>query len=400
MLAIRDELTAAAVMVELDGTVRRLVLFPPDLSREQLATVAQTADADVVVSDELIDVPLDVRLLNTTAIRDAGRELAPACETEWILLTSGTTGSPKLVEHTLASLTGAMNAGAHSGIVWGTFYDIRRYGGLQIFLRAVVAGTPLVLKGAQEGTGDFLYRAAQEGVTHILGTPSHWRSALMTGAADVITPRYVRLSGEVSDQGILNQLRQQYSNAEVVHAFATTEAGVGFTVEDGRMGAPRNILTSNPAVEIKVQDGTLRIRSNRTATRYLNRGIKALKDDDGFVNTGDVVEEREGRLYFAGRKDGIINVGGLKVYPEEVEAVINRHPKVNVSLVKSKKSPIMGSLVVADVMLRNGFENTVELRREILDFCRNELAHHKVPAAIHFITTLQVGAAGKLVRHA
>src|SRR5208282_6784632 len=105
---------------------------------------------------------------------------------------------PKLVVHTLESLSGAIGSGASStdGVVWSTFYDIRRYGGLQIFLRAALTGTSLVLSSAQESTADFLERAATHGVTHISGTPSHWRRALMSSAAHLITPEYVRLSGE------------------------------------------------------------------------------------------------------------------------------------------------------------------------------------------------------------
>ena len=75
---------------------------------------------------------------------------------------------------------------------------------------------------------------------------------------------------------------------------------------------------------------------------------------EGFVDTGDALELRGDRYYFVGRRDGIINVGGLKVHPEEVEAVINRHPRVRMSLVRTRKNPITGALVVADVVLNTG----------------------------------------------
>ena len=78
----------------------------------------------------------------------------------------------------------------------------------------------------------------------------------------------------------------------------------------------------------------------------------ALTDADGFVDTGDMVEQRGDRLYFVGRRSGIINVGGLKVHPEEVEAVINRHAGVRMSLVKARANPITGAIVVADVVPR------------------------------------------------
>ena len=85
--------------------------------------------------------------------------------TEWILLTSGTTGVPKMAVHTLSSLTGAIKGDGRrgDGVVWSTFYDIRRYGGLQIFLRALFDGASLVLSSAEESTGDFLTRAGAHG---------------------------------------------------------------------------------------------------------------------------------------------------------------------------------------------------------------------------------------------
>jgi len=272
---------------------------------------------------------------------------------------------------------------------------------LHIFLHAALTGTSLVVSSAQEPTADFLARAAAHGVNHISGTPSHWRRALMSPWAGRIAPEYVRMSGEIVDQSILNQVQSQYPQARVAHTFASTEAGVGFNVNDGLMGFPAETLVSNPEIEMKVKDGTLRIRSTRTAFRYLGADAPVLKDAEGFVDTGDTLELREGRYCFTGRRDGTINVGGFKVHPEEVEAVINRHPDVVMSLVKAKKNPITGALVVADVVLKSpslGESGTAALQRNILQFCRGELAPHKVPAAIDFVPMLTIGESGKLVR--
>src|SRR5213596_871643 len=90
-------------------------------------------------------------------------------------------GAAEDVVHTLSSLAGAIQADstAPQQVLWSTFYDIRRYGGLQIFLRALLGGGSMVLSSAGESTGDFLFRAGAHGVTHISGTRSHWRRALM-----------------------------------------------------------------------------------------------------------------------------------------------------------------------------------------------------------------------------
>jgi acyl-coenzyme A synthetase/AMP-(fatty) acid ligase len=318
------------------------------------------------------------------------------------MFTSGTTGAPKMVVHTLAGLTGAIRRNAaHDGpVVWGTFYDIRRYGGLQIFFRAVIDGGSLVLSDATEAVADHLMRLGRHGVTHVSGTPSHWRRAIMSPSARAMTPRYVRLSGEIADQAILDHLAAVYPEARIGHAYASTEAGVGFEVVDGLAGFPAGMLGRLPSgVDMKIEQGTLRIRSNRTALRYVGGGASALADADGFVDTGDIVELRDGRCHFMGRSNGVINVGGLKVHPEEVEAVINRHPQVRMSLVRARRNPITGALVVADVVLREDrMASAGEVEQEILRLCRAGLTRHKVPSAIRFVPALAVATSGKLAR--
>jgi acyl-coenzyme A synthetase/AMP-(fatty) acid ligase len=407
LIAATDQAVAGLALLELDGIARRVVLYPPDLPLDHLPYVIEHAQVDAIVCDRAFGnaaspdrdfIPCD------NPVQPDSCDRSRTLETEWVLLTSGTTGRPKMVMHTLTSLTGAVGPGTaqNAGIVWSTFYDIRRYGGMQIFLRAVVTGTSLVLGGAQESTADFLTRAGANGVTHISGTPSHWRRALMSPAANRIDPEYIRLSGEIADQGILNSLRAFYPKARIGHAFATTEAGVAFDVKDCQAGFPAESIAATPGVEMKVVEGTLRIRSSRTAIRYLGEGVPVLKDVEGWVDTGDVLDLREGRYYFSGRRDGTINVGGLKVHPEEVEAVINRHPQVQVSRVRTKKNPITGALVVADVVLRplagETGDSPRELQQNILLLCRETLASHKVPTAINFVASLEISETGKLIR--
>jgi len=391
LVVARDQLDAALALIELDGTARRLILATPDLPSEHLPALVADADVDTIVS-ERHDFPIS-----------DSRFLMP---TEWVLLTSGTSGAPKMVVHTFASLTAPIGHSLAQGadVVWGTFYDIRRYGGLQILLRAVLGHGSLVLSGAGEPVGDYLARLGAHGATHISGTPSHWRRALMSPNARAIAPRYIRLSGEIADQGILNALRSFYPGAVISHAFASTEAGVGFEVSDGLEGFPASMVDAAGDVPIRVDDGSLRIRSAGNAVRYLGGEQQArLADADGFVDTGDIVERRGDRYYFLGRRSGLINVGGLKVYPEEVEAAINRHPAVRMSMVRSARSALTGSLVAAEVVLKKepaAGGRSVDFKREILQICHDSLAPHKIPATIRFVPSLEMAAAGKLARHA
>src|SRR3984893_1485336 len=111
---------------------------------------------------------------------------------------------------------------------------------------------------------------------------------------------------------------------------------------------------SRDGVEMKVEDGSLRIRSTRTAHAYVGQNAAALTDGDGFVDSGDIVELRGERYYFVGRRGGIINIGGLKVHPEEIEAVINRHAEGRMSRARSRRSPITCAPVICDVILADG----------------------------------------------
>jgi acyl-CoA synthetase (AMP-forming)/AMP-acid ligase II len=410
LLATASQLTSALALIELEGLARRIVILPPDADPAHLAAVMATAGVEAAVIDE--GTP-DQRAFDGLALVACSPLIEPLAEalpasvhTEWVMLTSGTTGVPKMVRHDLATLMSALVAPspADGADVWGTFYDIRRYGGLQIYLRAVCGGAALVLSSAGEAVADHLARLAAQGVTHLSGTPSQWRRALMmVPAVEAIAPRYVRLSGEIADQAVLDGLRAAFPKAIVGHAYASTEAGVAFDVNDALAGFPADYIgVVRNGVAMKIVDGTLRIRSCGAAKGYV--GGEPLVDAAGFVDTGDIVERHGERFYFAGRRGGIINVGGLKVHPEEIEAVINRHPSVRMSLVQGRQNPVTGAIVVADVVLKaeglaaEKSPQQIALKDDILKLCRETLPRHKVPAAISFVPALKVAATGKLIR--
>ncbi|HEV2703006.1 MAG TPA: AMP-binding protein [Steroidobacteraceae bacterium] len=401
-----DPFTAAILLIELDGVARRMVLCPPDLSPAHFPQIVREAECDAWIGDPSPAAGLGIGTVAVPAPPSAtGASRRFTHETEWVLLTSGTTGAPKLVLHTLATLTNAIagKAPPAPGTVWSTFYDIRRYGGLQILLRGLLGGS-LVLSSPRETVSDFLGRAGAAGVTHISGTPSHWRTAMISGATAKINPRYVRLSGEIADQAVLDALRRVFPGAVVAHAFASTEAGVGFEVTDGRSGFPATLLSApDLPAELDVKEGRLRLRSRGGGLCYLGKDATPLRAADGFVDTGDQLELRDGRYHFMGRSGGVINVGGQKVHPEEVEAVINSLPWVQISRVAARKSPITGAVVVAEVVpsalvTGGGAVPGEETKLAIVEACRQALPAHKVPASIRFVSALEVGPSGKLIR--
>jgi acyl-coenzyme A synthetase/AMP-(fatty) acid ligase len=400
LLCIGDMAKTAAALIDLDGCARRIVLCPPGWDYAALAAAARDAEVDALAYD-------DERAMPPISVRDAvlcGLPLRPlhsprveAHETEWILPTSGTSGPPKLVVHTLRTLMGAITDAPLQQ--WATFYDVRRYGGLQILLRALAGRGSLHLTGAGEDVGSALSRFAGAKITHISGTPSHWRNVLMSGKGHRIDPDYVRLSGEIADDAVLRALRTLYPRARIEHAYASTEAGVVFAVDDGKSGFPASWLECDEPIQMRIVDGALCVRSDRRALRFLGPTSLPIIDGDGFVDTGDQVEERDGRLHFVGRRGGVINVGGAKVHPEKVEAVLNAHAAVRASRVYGRKNPVTGSVVFAEVVLCDERAAHAECEREILAACRALLPRHMAPAGIRFVANLPITEGGKLFRH-
>ncbi len=398
VLHVDDMASVAAALIDLDGLARRIVLCPPGWGRTEVESAARDAEADALVFDEGVSPSTELAIMAPCRLPVRPSEIQPTreLETEWVLATSGTSGPPKLVVHTLKTLTGAISPAPLQQ--WATFYDIRRYGGLQIFLRALSGEGSLTLSGAEESVDAFLIRMNAAGVTHISGTPSHWRKVLMSGQARRIDPEYVRLSGEIADDAVLEALGALYSRARIEHAYASTEAGVVFTVGDGKAGFPADWLEREGGVEMRVVDGALQVRSDRRALKFLGANAAPIADNEGFVDTGDMVERRDDRLYFVGRRGGVINVGGAKVHPEEVEAALNGHPAVRASRVFARRNPITGSLVMADVVLRDGTTPREGLERAILASCRQRLPAYKAPVKLRFLDELSLTSGGKLAR--
>lgn len=403
LLATQQQLPSVLAAIELDGIARRILLATPDM-HPHIASIVAEAQVNAIVVDDINFQPIKgvtiIYASEGNMVSDVRSEIDRSVETEWILFTSGTTGQPKMVIHTLSSLIGPLADGVvvPSDAVWSTFYDIRRYGGLTILLRALVGGGSMVLSDAQEGVSDFLRRLGRAGVTHISGTPSHWRRVLMSPAASAISPAYIRLSGEAVDQAILYRLQDHYRTASVAHAFASTEAGVGFDVRDGLAGFPVSFVphpNNNSAIELRVEDGTLRIRSSRTASRYLDQ---PLPGSDGFIDTGDLVEQRDDRYYFLGRKEGVINVGGQKVYPEEIEEILTCHPDVLAARVWPRKNPVVGAIVAADLVLRHPTTDFDALTNSLRVICEHALAAFKVPATWRQVENISMTPSGKIQR--
>lgn len=121
-------------------------------------------------------------------------------------------------------------------------------------------------------------------------------------------------------------------------------------------------------------------------------------DNNGFINTGDLVKVENNRVLFLGRESGSINVGGNKVQPEEVEAKLLSSNLISSAYVYAKKNPMVGSLVCADVIPLNKEIDKNELKKQILSYCRDNLDSFKIPAILKIVDDLEITQSGKIKR--
>nr|WP_247670793.1 fatty acid--CoA ligase family protein [Alteromonas sp. MMG017] len=322
------------------------------------------------------------------------------------LPTSGTTGTPKWIAHTSASLCRAIKQGQqHQQTRWALCYQPFRYAGLQVLLQSLLNGATLV-DCTTADTAKKVDIIRREKVNAISATPTLWRQFLLSGAFSDSSPPFtiekITLGGEITDAPLLALLASQFPNAKIMHVYASTEAGVGFAVTDSQPGFPKQWLTTGVnGNNLKVDsEDVLWIKANaaqNTELKKINNTIVEV-DSEGYVNTNDVVMIKDNRVYFKGRANGAINVGGQKVHPEHVEQVLLQSPLVSQALVYAKKSSIMGQLVVADVVLSSSKDIETKPTIALLLHCKKHLARFEMPTKINVTDSIAINASGKIGR--
>lgn len=318
------------------------------------------------------------------------------------ILTSGSTGEPKAARHSWASISRPVRKGPESlAPRWLLTYRPNLYAGLQVMLQCFADRGTLAIADLEmdpQSTAKFMYDA---GVQFVSATPSYWRRLLMFADGDLLKKIplvQITLGGEVVDQPILDNLRRHFPSARLVHIYATTELGRCFSVSDALAGLPASYLNTflPDGVELKVHDGELFVRSPNSMRMYDPLSSQQASLMDWFA-TGDLVEVKDGRVSFVGRKTEMINVAGNKVYPVEVERVIRVIRGVSDVRVFGKSSSIAGELVACEIV-PSANENRKALKEEVVRTCREKLPSHQQPRLIKFVDRIDLSAAGKTLR--
>ncbi len=369
-LALHTESAAVVLsaIASLDGVVPHIHLIPPDRDPSEFGLADHVVEPDPASSGSPA----------TTS----------SVATSWTLYTSGTTGTPKAIVHTLDSLSRTVAPGAGTDWIWGLLYDPNRMAGLQVLLQAWRSGAAIVAAQPGASLSERLQELVDGGVSAMSATPTLWRQILQSPISNQLNLRQITLGGEIADQPVLDALAARFPDARIVHVFAATETGAAFSVSDRRAGFPRSFLDDGyKGIKLRIVDGVLEVWSP---------GVD-LADDDGFVSTGDCVELTDDRVYFRGRGTGVVNIGGVSVWPEQVEEILRQHPEVVEATVTSRANPMSGNILVASVRLVDDADRNGAGRR-IRKWVRTRCPSYQVPASITVVDDIKISHTGKAQR--
>lgn len=375
-------------LIALDGYAAQILLLPSSIDSDTRARLIEQAGTTHTISTSE---------KKCQQIKSVDATLENLAKCIWILTTSGTTGTPKLIEHNLATLTRTIRVDPERGeqFVWGLLYDPNRFAGLQVVLQALYCGSPLAIPLHVQFDEQLNVILTQK-VNALSATPTLWRKLLIDGRVSKLPLRQLTLGGEMADQAILDALKRLFPESRIIHIYASTEAGTGFSVHDGRAGFPA-VWLNNPS-----HHPTLSVSSENHLLinpAILPKGpeVIARLDINGYLDTQDLIQIDNDRVFFMGRASGAINVGGNKAHPEQIENYLRSIYGVADARVYAKKNSIVGELVAAEIVLHADADLKV-MRQKINQLCRINLASWEAPAFITFTTDLKINAAGKAIR--
>ena len=322
-------------------------------------------------------------------------------ETKWILQTSGTSGNPKQVQHNFSSISSSVKFSKtmNNQLTWGSTYSLDRFAGTQVFLQALLGGGTILFPQSK-ALGGVIDEFIDGKVDSISATPTLWRKILMQKNSINLNLSNITLGGEIADQNILNSLLKAFPDSRIRHIFASTESGASITVEDCLEGFPSTLIDSmenNYSLTVS-KKGTLMVKASGMSQGYIDEN-KEFKSKNGYYDTGDLIELRGKRYHFLGRESGIINIGGTKIIPEEVEKKILTFPGVIDVLVYGRKNSIIGNLLACDLVVDKAVVKDTNLFLDSLKkYYKENNNDISCPRMYKIVDEISTSNAGKAIR--
>lgn len=385
-----------AALVALERMACDLFLMSGIADEDQLADWAMFLKLGAVLAQR------DASDAGEISIRPFSGEAPGTGRSTVALLTSGTSGRPKAVRHTWSSLARPVRVdAAHPAPRWLLTYQPHLYAGLQVILQCFVNAGRLICPGIGAGAQRIASLARDAGAQFGSATPSFWRW-LLTFAEHETLRRIpliqITLGGEIVPQELLDALHERFPTARLVHIYATTELGRCFSVTDGRAGFPARFLEgpSPDGIEMRIDGDELLVRSANSMLAYDAAANQSAPSSD-FFRTGDLVKVQDSRVYFVGRKTDIINVGGNKVHPAEVEQIVQSVPGVQDVRVFARTSSIAGQLVACEIVPMAQCD-AQRIREAVQAACVSQLAPYQRPRFIDIVDKIHLSDASKKKR--
>ena len=395
VVSLEGDYSPAAIAAFIALLVRAAVIVPLTASagsqRDEFVGIAEVQAVVTVHGCETLirfsPAPLRNRLL---------RELQESGHPGLVLFSSGSTGRSKAALHNLTLLLEKFRVHRQSLITLG-FLMLDHIGGINTLLYVLSNAGTLVCIDTRDP--DVVCAAIDRHRVELLPTSPTFLNLLLISEAykrhDLSSLKRITYGTEVMPQRTLNRMHEVFPKVELQQTYGLSELGI----LRSKSKSPDSlwVRVGGEACETKIHEGTLWVKTRSAMLGYLN--APSPFDSEGWFNTGDAVEADGEFIRILGRKSELINVGGEKVYPVEVENVLLEIPNVVDVAVTGEPNPITGQIVVARFNLLQP-EDPQSFRRRVREYCRSRLASFKVPAKIEIVTREQHNARFKKMRQA
>lgn len=299
-----------------------------------------------------------------------------------ILFSSGSTGAPKAMIHNLDTLVDSYGDKKQKQINMLVFLMFDHIGGINTMLNILSMNATMIIP--QNRNADDICKLIEEYKIAVLPSSPTFLNLILINRSyekyDLSSLRMITYGTETMPEGLLGRLKAVFSKVRFLQTFGTSETGIAATSSKSSSSTFMKIDDEN--LEYKIVDNELWLRSKTQILGYLNRSMESFTSD-GWFKTGDLVElDNEGFIKIIGRNKEIINVGGQKVLPSEVESVLLGMDEIEDCLVYGEQNAITGQSVSCDVVLKSGVEAD-GLKILVRKFCKDKLDNFKIPTRVN-----------------
>ncbi|MEQ1691074.1 MAG: long-chain fatty acid--CoA ligase [Gemmatimonas sp.] len=393
-VAVVGDFSPGSVTALLALIARRCILVPMSRdSRDQHEQFHDIAELDFRIELDEHDQST-IRAMPCRKGHPLLQQLRDADEPGLVLFSSGSTGKPKAILHALPQLLEKFRTPRHCRrTVTFLLYD--HIGGFNT-LMYTMANLGCIVAPEDRSVAK-VCRAIERHKAELLPTSPSFLNLLLLGEShrefDLSSLKLITYGTEVMPERTLELLTEAFPNVRLQQTYGLSELGI----LRSKSASDRSLLVmvGGEDYETKVVDGTLRIRARCSMLGYLN--APSPFDEEGWFNTGDSVIQ-DGEYYrILGRVSEIINVGGQKVYPTEVERVISEIADFTDVAVSGEPHLLLGNVVVATVQMSEPLP-AAEVKRKILAHCRGRLQPFMVPTKVTVVTESLVNYRFKKIR--